>query len=104
MDGEPHIPRVNPAKPGEKGSGEVAGQTDPGQEVQESPPKSQGALQVGIVQLFLLGFSCGAGMSAPSSAIKPHRQSESPELLPPELGSPLGHACNTSPISNLASR
>lgn len=36
---------------------------------------------MGIVQLFLLGFRHGAGISGSSSAIKSHKQPESPELL-----------------------
>lgn len=65
----------------QQGSSKSSGHTDLGQEAWETPTKSQGALQVGIVQLFLSGFRYGAGISGSSSAIKSHKQSESPELL-----------------------
>lgn len=88
MDGEPHIPRLSPAKPGAKGSREGAGHTDLGQ---ESPPESQGALQVGIVQLFLLGFRCGAGMNAPSSATSPTGSQRALSCCTQSWAAPRGH-------------
>lgn len=60
-----HSPGIQPWGKMQQGRSRSAGHSDLGQEVQQSPPESQGALQVGIVQIFPLRFRSGAGIIWP---------------------------------------
>lgn len=82
MDRQAQSARRSPATSRVKGSSEIAKEGhDPPAKGRRCgraalPSKSRGAFQVGTVQLFLLGFSHGAGINGPSSADKSDRCSE----------------------------